>query len=343
MRVFLCPKDINDMTATEITAHGLETDHIARRYRDVSELLPGVDNPSPLVRLNRVIPPTGALAYLKLEWLNPFGSIKDRVASHLLAGIRERGELGGRDLVEATSGNTGIALAALAALSGIGVTLTIPDGIPEEKKVILRMLGAEVWETPDDLCPVDLPKDGAIALARSLAASENGGRFAMADQYRNQDNVEAHYRTTGPEIWLQTGGRVRWFVTGLGTGGTVTGVGRYLKERDPTIRIVAVEPQPGHRLPGLKNLTEAKQPEILDLSVVDDLVRVDDEPAYLTTRRLWREEALTVGPSTGAVVEAINRLETSEGDLVVGISADSGFKYTSYLKQILGDEGRPRL
>jgi cysteine synthase len=221
--------------------------------------------------------------------------------------------------------------------------VTIPDEVPEEKKVILRMLGAEVWETPDDLCPVDLPKDGAIALARSLAASEQGGRYVMADQYANPDNVTAHYETTGPEIWRQTEGRVGWFVTGLGTGGTITGVGRFLKERDPSIRVIGIEPQPGHRLPGLKSFQEAKQPEILDWDVIDDVIRVDDGPAYDTTRRLWREEGLTVGPSTGAVVDGIQRLETTSHDVVVGISADSGFKYTSYFAEILGDEGLPRV
>jgi cysteine synthase len=329
------------MTTTTV-ATSLGTDRELRRYLDVRDLLPGVDNPTPLVRLNHVVTPTQGEVYLKLEWLNPFGSIKDRAASYLLAGLVERG-LGGRDLVEATSGNTGIALAALAALSGIGITVTIPDEVPEEKKIILRMLGAEVWETPDDLCPVDLPKDGAIALARSLAASEQGGRYVMADQYANPDNVTAHYETTGPEIWRQTEGRVGWFVTGLGTGGTITGVGRFLKERDPSIRVIGIEPQPGHRLPGLKSFQEAKQPEILDWDVIDDVIRVDDGPAYDTTRRLWREEGLTVGPSTGAVVDGIQRLETTSHDVVVGISADSGFKYTSYFAEILGDEGLPRV
>jgi cysteine synthase len=329
------------MTTTTV-ATSLGTDRELRRYLDVRDLLPGVDNPTPLVRLNHVVTPTQGEVYLKLEWLNPFGSIKDRAASYLLAGLVERG-LGGRDLVEATSGNTGIALAALAALSGIGITVTIPDEVPEEKKIILRMLGAEVWETPDDLCPVDLPKDGAIALARSLAASEQGGRYVMADQYANPDNVTAHYETTGPEIWRQTEGRVGWFVTGLGTGGTITGVGRFLKERDPSIRVIGIEPQPGHRLPGLKSFQEAKQPEILNWDVIDDVIRVDDGPAYDTTRRLWREEGLTVGPSTGAVVDGIQRLETTSHDVVVGISADSGFKYTSYFAEILGDEGLPRV
>jgi cysteine synthase len=330
------------MTTTTV-ATSLGTDREVRRYLDVRDLLPGVDNPTPLVRLNHVVRPDQGEVYLKLEWLNPFGSIKDRAASYLLAGLIERGLLGERDVVEATSGNTGIALAALAAVSGFGVTVTIPDGVPEEKKVILRMLGAEVWETPDDLCPVDHPKDGAIALARSLAASEHGGRYVSTDQYSNPDNVAAHYETTGPEIWRQTDGRVGWFVAGLGTGGTITGVGRYLKERDPSIRIVGIEPQPGHRLPGLKSFQEAKEPEILDWDVIDEVITVDDLPAYETTKRLWREEALTVGPSTGAVVAAVQQLEPTASDVVVAISADSGLKYTSYFAEILGDEGRPRV
>jgi cysteine synthase A/cysteine synthase B len=330
------------MTITRIPT-SLGTDRSVRRFQDVRDLLPDVDNPTPLVRLNRLIPVGAGDVYLKLEWLNPFGSIKDRAAAYLLDGLIERGELGDRDLVEATSGNTGIALAALAALSGIGVAVTIPDGVPEEKKVILRMLGAEVWETPDDLCPVDHPKDGAIALARSLAASDGRSTFAMTDQYSNPDNVKAHYETTGPEIWRQTAGGVTWFVAGLGTTGTISGVGRYLKERNPGVRVVGVEPQPGHRIPGLKSFQEARQPDILDWDVIDDVIRVDDDPAYETTRGLWREEALTVGPSTGAVVNAITRLDTGPGDTVVGISADSGFKYTGYFAEILGDEGLPRI
>jgi cysteine synthase len=312
----------------------LETDARLRRYDDIRALLPGPDNPTPLVRLNRV---TDVETYLKLEWLNPFGSIKDRTAAYLVAGMIERGELDGKELVEATSGNTGIALAALAVLLGTKLTVTIPDGVPEEKKVLLRMLGAEVWPTPDDLCPVDHPKDGAIALARSLAASDD--RFAMTNQYDNPDNVRAHYETTGPEIWNQTDGRVRTFVAGFGTCGTITGIGRYLKEQDPSVRIVGVEPQKGHRLPGLKSFQEAKEPSILDWSVIDDIVHVDDDAAYAYTVRLYREEALMVGPSTGAVVAAVDRLD--EPGLTVGISADSGFKYTSYFADILGDDGLP--
>jgi cysteine synthase A/cysteine synthase B len=323
---------------------GLGANAARRRYGDVRELIASRENPTPLVRLNRVVPPD-AEAFLKLEWMNPFGSIKDRTARYLLDGMRERGELEGRELVEATSGNTGIALAALAALAGIPLTVTIPSGVPQEKLVLLRMLGATVMPTPDDLCPVDNPRDGAIALARAVAESPaHRGRYAMPNQYANPDNVRAHYETTGPEIWEQTEGRVRAFVAGYGTCGTITGVGRFLKERDPSIRIVAVEPQLGHRLPGLKNLQEAKAPGILDRSVIDDVVRVDDAHAYAMAKRLFREEGLIVGPSTGAIVEAVASLGT-EGwgaGLAVGVSPDGGQKYASFYADYLGEEGAAR-
>jgi cysteine synthase len=309
-----------------------------RRYGDVRELIASRRNPTPLVRLNHVVAGQTE-AYLKLEWMNPFGSIKDRTARYLIQGMRERGELDGRELVEPTSGNTGIALAALAALEGIGLTVTIPSEVPKEKLVLLHMLGATVMPTPDELCPVDHPRDGAIALAHAIAESPaNRGRYAMPNQYGNPDNVRAHYETTGPEIWEQTEGRVRTFVAGYGTCGTVTGVGRFLKEQDPSIRIVAVEPQKGHRIPGLKNLQEAKAPDILDPSVIDDVIRVNDEPAYRMTRRLFREEALMVGPSTGAIAHAIAGLETGSDGLIVGISPDGGMKYTSYYAELLEDE-----
>ena len=322
----------------QLTRPHLTADPDVRRYQDVRQLLPSVANPTPLVALRHVVP-ADAEVYLKLEWLNPFGSIKDRAAATILEGMEQRGELAGRELVEASSGNTAIALAALANLSGTSLTVTIPDGVPEEKKVILRMLGAEVWETPDDLCPVDHPKDGAIALARSIAATEGGTRFAQPDQYENPDNVRAHYETTGPEIWKQTDGAVSWFAAGFGTCGTLTGVGRYLKEQNPDVAILAIEPQAGHRLPGLKSFAEAREPGILDRSIIDEVIRVDDEPAYAMTKRLWREESLMVGPSTGAVVAGA--LEVGLPGPGVAVSPDSGHKYTSYFAELLGDEGTP--
>lgn len=327
------------MTQTN-TPTQLGTSHAAKRFDDIRDLLPGPDNPTPLVRVNNVAP-AGMELYLKLEWLNPFGSLKDRTAAYLLSGLLERGELDEGALVEATSGNTGTALAALAALAGIDLAVTIPDGVPETKKTLLRMLGAEVWETPDDLCPVDHPKDGAIALARSIAGSAGPVKYVMADQYENADNVRAHYETTGPEVWRQTEGRIRYFLAGLGTGGTISGVGRYLKEQDATVQVIGIEPQPGHQLPGLKSFEEAKQPGILDWSVVDEVIRVDDDPAYDTTHRLFREEGLIVGPSTGAVVYAAHQLPT--GGIAVGISSDSGLKYMSYYAERLGDQGLPQV
>ena len=321
----------------------LGRDDDRRRYEDIRQLLPDVDNPTPLVRLRKVLPAGAAPLYLKLEWLNPFGSIKDRTAAYLLRGLEATGRLGAREIVEPSSGNTGIALAALAALAGRKLTITIPDGVPEEKKLLLRMLGAEVWPTPDDLCPVDHPKDGAIALARSLAESDGGERYVMPNQYDNPDNPRAHYETTGPEIWHQTEGRVGAFIAGFGTCGTLSGVGRYLKERDPAIRIIAIEPQKGHRLPGLKSFEEAKEPSILDWEVIDEVVRVDDEPAYEMTRRLFREEGLIVGPSTGAVVVAAERSLAVPDGVAVGVSPDSGLKYLSYFADLLGDEGKPQL
>lgn len=326
-------------TTTRVTT--TQTDLSLRRFEDVRDLLPDVSNPSPLVRLKHV--PAHTNLYLKLEWLNPFGSIKDRTAAYLIDGLISRGELDGRELVEASSGNTAIALAALASLHGTSLTNTIPDGVPEEKKIILRMLGAEVWETPDDLCPVDNPKDGAIALARAIAASEDGTRFAATRQYENEDNVKAHYETTGPEVWTQTDGRVTWFVAALGTTGTVVGAGRFLKEQNRDIRVVGVEPEPGHRLPGMKSFAEASVPAIFDTSIIDHSVIVSDEQAYATTKAIWRREALTVGPSTGAVVAALDQLPIGPDDTVVAISADSGLKYTSYFEEILGEEGTPQI
>ena len=331
-----------------MTVEATATGHLAsnaalRRYDDVRELIANPANPTPLVALKRISPQSKFQLFLKLEWYNPFGSIKDRTAYYLLRGMQERGELEGKDLVEPTSGNTGIALAALAALMGKRLTVTIPDGVPEEKKLLLRMLGAEVWATPDDLCPVNHPKDGAIALAQSFVTGPaTRDRYAMPYQYENADNVKAHYETTGPEIWNQTEGQVGHFFAGFGTCGTITGTGRYLKEQNPDVKIVAIEPQKGHRLPGLKNLEESKPPGILDRSVIDEVIRVTDEPAYAMTKRLFREEGLIVGPSTGAIVQAAVEYGRTHEGVAVAIGCDSGFKYASFFADLLGDEGLPQ-
>lgn len=325
------------------THEELRSDPSLRRYDDLRELIGRPAEPTPLLRLRRAVPDGMFPLFLKLEWFNPFGSIKDRTALYLLKGMEERGELDGKELVEPTSGNTGIALAALAALMGKRLTVTVPDGVPEEKKLLMRMLGAEVWPTPDDLCPVDHPKDGAIALAKSMLDSTDGqARYAMPNQYENLDNVRAHYETTGPEIWKQTDGRVGYFLAGFGTCGTLTGAGRYLKEQNPEVQVIAIEPQKGHRLPGLKNLQESKTPSILDRDLIDHVIRVDDGPAYDMTKRLFRKEGLIVGPSTGAIVHAAVEFGRGKEGVAVGVSPDSGFKYASYFADVLGDEGNPK-
>jgi len=327
----------------EVAAKRLSTDPEVRRYEDIRELVGSPAEPTPLVRAGRIVPGESFELFLKLEWMNPFGSIKDRPALRMLKSLEERGLLDGKELVEPSSGNTGIALAALAALMGKKLTVTIPQGVPDEKKVILRMLGAEVWETPDDLCPVDHPKDGAIALAHSFVRSPaNEGRYVMPNQYENEDNVRAHYETTGPEIWKQTEGEVRYFFAGYGTCGTLSGVGKYLKEQNPDVTIVAIEPQKNHRIPGLKNLAESKPPAILDRSVIDHVLRVDDERAYAMTKRLFREEGLIVGPSTGAIVHAAVEFGAEREGVAVAVSPDSGLKYATFFGDILGDEGKPQ-
>lgn len=330
------------MASADVTREDLPASAALRRFDDVRQLIANPDNPTPLVALKRLSTNANFQLYAKLEWYNPFGSIKDRTAYYLLRGMESRGELEGKNLVEPSSGNTGLALAALAALMGKKIAVTIPDGVPEEKKLLLRMLGAEVWGTPDDLCPVNHPKDGAIALAHSFVNGEaTGGQYAMPNQYENADNVKAHYETTGPEIWRQTEGKVQYFFAGFGTCGTISGTGRYLKEQNPNIRIIAIEPQKGHRLPGLKNLQESKTPGILDRSVIDEVIRVTDEPAYEMTKRLFREEGLMAGPSTGAIVHAAVEFGKTHEGVAVAIACDSGLKYTSFFRDVLGDEGLP--
>jgi len=327
---------------TPVETETLPTNSALRRFDDLRQLIANPDNPTPILRLRRVLQANAFPLYLKLEWFNPFGSIKDRTAHYLLKGLAERGELSGKRIIEPTSGNTGIALAALAAIMGIKISVTIPDGVPEEKKTLLRMLGAEVWATPDDLCPINHPKDGAIALARSFVEGQaSRDQYVMPNQYENPDNVRAHYETTGPEIWRQTTGQVRYFIAGYGTCGTITGIAKYLKEQNPDIKVIAVEPQKGHRLPGLKNLTESKAPGILERCLIDEVIRVDDAPAYAMTKRLFREEGLIVGPSTGAIVHVAAEFGRGKDGLAVAISPDGGLKYASYFADILGDDGNP--
>ena len=215
-------------SVTELRPRGyITTDGERGVYDSIVDLAPGPDNPTPMVRLSRRLNPHPDLeVLLKLEGMNPFGSIKDRTALYMLNGL----ELGpDQALVEPSAGNTGIALAAMANARNLPIEIAVPDGTPEEKKALLRFLGAELIEVEDELCPL-FPTEGARGVVKSMVESEAyGGRYVSPNQYENALNVEGHYRTTGPEIWQQTGGRIDTFISGIGTGGTISGVGRYLK------------------------------------------------------------------------------------------------------------------
>src|SRR3972149_4220832 len=256
--------------------------HQLRVYSDITQLIASPENPTPLVRLNRVNGNKDFSIYLKLERFNPFGSVKDRIA---LAMIKQL-DIGHKKLVEPSSGNTGIALTCVANSLGIPIEIAVPEGIPEEKKIMLRFLGAKLMEADDSLCPL-FPTEGARGLVNALVKSPAPrDSYISPNQYENELNVRAHYETTGPEIWRQTGGKIDYFFAGFGTCGTITGVGRYLKEQNPAVKIIAVEPSSAnHRLPGMKRITgldEKYIPKILDRSVIDETVEVADESAYRT-------------------------------------------------------------
>ena len=241
-------------------------DHSTRVYDSILELLPDEDNPSPLVRVRKLNPaPEEFTLYAKLEWMNPFGSVKDRAAWFLLRSLEEAGKLGdgnGRGIVEPTSGNTGISLAMLAGVRGYPMLAVVPNKVPLEKKVLLKIAGADLEVVSDELCPSPGMGEGSINLAKTYAKAQSD-RWVMPNQYENEANVEAHVVTTGPEIWRQTGGEITHLFLSLGTCGTVTGLGRYLREKKPGVKIVAVQPTEGHDIPGLRNVAPARRLQAL--------------------------------------------------------------------------------
>ncbi len=313
----------------------------ARRvYNNVADLIADPENPTPMIRLSeRFNPYPGFDIYVKLERNNPFGSIKDRTALYLLNGtILEDGQV----LTEPTAGNTGIALAALANARGIPIELALPEGTPEEKKALLRFLGAELLEVEDDLCPI-FPTEGARGVVKSLVESAAfDGRYVSPNQYENLLNVEAHYRTTGPEIWNQTEGKIDYFFAAFGTCGTITGVARYLKERKPDVKIIGVEPSSRqHKLSGIKkitNLPEEHQPKILDYSLIDEIIAVEDRDAFQAGIRLARTEGIMVGPTTGALLHAANQIGAASSGTAVVISPDDATKYISAYADYLEED-----
>lgn len=269
----------------------------------------------------------------KLECMNPAGSVKDRVALSMILDAEARGALqSGGTIIEPTSGNTGIGLASVAAARGYRVILTMPDSMSVERRALLKAYGAELVLTEGRL-----GMSGAIAKARELHDSIPGS--LLAGQFDNPANPQAHVRTTGPEIWQDTDGRVDVFVAGVGTGGTLTGVGRYLKERNPAIRVVAVEPagspvlsggKPGPH--GLMGIGAGFVPKVLDAGVYDEILTVTEAEAYAAGRALARAEGVLVGITSGAAVHAAKVLALrpeNRGKVIVALLPDSGERYLS--------------
>ena len=280
---------------------------------------------TPLVELARINPTPGVRLLAKLEGSNPGGSVKDRIALEMVRDGLDRGALRpGKTILEATSGNTGIGLAMVGAALGFPVKLAMPECVSFERRRTLEAFGAELVLTEG--C---LGTDGAIRMAERIYESDPDAYF-LPDQFKNPANVLAHYRHTGREIWEQTGGAVDAFVAGLGTTGTVMGVGRRLKEHKPGVRIVAVEPTVGHKIQGLKNMEESIVPAIYEPAKLDAKITVKDEAAFEMTRLLARHEGLFVGMSSGAaVVAALEVARDIAAGTVVVLICDRGDRYLS--------------
>lgn len=282
---------------------------------------------TPLLRLRRINEdlPFGVEVFAKAEYLNPGGSVKDRAALSMILDGERTGKLRpGMTILDATSGNTGIAYAMIGASRGYRVKVCLPKNASAERRKILKAYGVDIVETD----PM-LSTDGAQLIARELFASQPD-KYFYPDQYNNDANWMAHFESTAVEIWEQTDGRITHFVTGLGTSGTFVGVSRRLKEYDPNIRVISMQPDsPLHGLEGLKHMATAMQPGIYDQSLADETVTVSTEAAYLMTQRLAREEGILVGPSSGANVLAAHEfaLLLKGPALVVTILCDGSERY----------------
>jgi cysteine synthase B len=304
--------------------------HHTRVYDNVFELLPGEENPTPLVRINRLNPASDFQLYAKLEWMNPFGSVKDRAAWEMLRDLESRGELSAqRGLVEPTSGNTGISLAAMARARGYRMRAVVPNRIPLEKKILLKIAGAELDVLSDELCPAPGLGDGSINLAKTHAKASSD-KYVLPNQYENQHNVEAHLKTTGPEIWRQTEGKITHLFVSLGTCGTVTGTSKFLRGKKADVKVIAVQPTEGHDVPGLRNVSQLGVSKLFDSSLIDDILEVDFRRAYTRALELCQNEGLLAGPSSGLILEgALEIIMRDKKGFGVMIFPDGIFKYTS--------------
>jgi cysteine synthase B len=282
---------------------------------------------TPLVRLQRIGAAENArrgnVILGKLEGNNPAGSVKDRPALSMIKRAEERGEIKpGDTLIEATSGNTGIALAMAAAIKGYRMVLIMPEDLSIERAQTMKAFGAELVLTP---------KSGGMEYARDLAENmQREGKGKVLDQFANPDNPRVHYETTGPELWEQTEGRITHFVSAMGTTGTITGVSRFLKERNPQVRVIGAQPSEGSRIPGIRKWPEEYLPKIYDPRTVDELVYVSQEDAEEMCRRLAREEGIFAGISAaGACWVALQVAQQVENATIVFVVCDRGDRYLS--------------
>jgi cysteine synthase B len=278
---------------------------------------------TPLVRLQRLPGQTSNVLLAKLEGNNPAGSVKDRPALSMIAKAEARGDIKpGDTLIEATSGNTGIALAMAASMKGYRMILIMPEHLSIERRQTMRAFGAELRLTP---------KSGGMEAARDLADQMvKQGAGVMLDQFSNPDNPAAHYEATGPEIWNDTDGKITHFVSSMGTTGTIMGCSRYLKERNPAIQIVGVQPEEGAQIPGIRKWPPEYLPSICDFSRIDRMIYVGQAEAEETTRRLAREEGIFAGISSGGALWAALQLSHEvENAVIVSIVCDRGERYLS--------------
>ena len=289
------------------------------RYGDILEAI----GHTPLVEIPRMSPKPEVRIFAKLEMMNPTGSVKDRVAKYLIEDLERRGLLNADSIIlEPTSGNTGIALAMIGRRKGYRVALVMPDNVTNERRQMAALFGAEVIDSPGGQ-----GSNGAIALAKHLVGKDE--RFVMPYQYGNEANPLAHYETTAPEI-LADCPEIDVFVAGLGTGGTLMGVSRYLREHKPGVRIVAVEPMPGEAVQGLRSLDEGFIPEILDPELIDAKYLVSNRDAIAALRELVFREGIFAGPSCGAVlVAAVREASAMPSGTIVALLPDGGWKYLS--------------
>ncbi|EGT5660508.1 cysteine synthase CysM [Cronobacter dublinensis] len=278
---------------------------------------------TPLVRLRRLGPDNGSEIWVKLEGNNPAGSVKDRAALAMISRAEARGEIKpGDTLIEATSGNTGIALAMIAAVKGYQMTLLMPDNMSMERKAAMQAYGAKL---------VLVSREQGMEGARDLAAQmAQRGEGIILDQFNNPDNPWAHYTTTGPEIWRQTDGRMTHFVSSMGTTGTITGVSRFLREQARPVTVVGLQPEEGSSIPGIRRWPTAYLPGIFDASLVDEVLDIHHRDAENTMRDLARKEGIFCGVSSGgAVCGALRVAQANPGAVVVAIICDRGDRYLS--------------